>query len=391
MSINTAVRDNIESAIVEMGSTHKERLTVIKGIWVAVVAKQHFLMLGPGGTGKSFLIRDLTSRILGSTLFETQVDETSDPAELLGPVDIRGMKEHGHYRRRTDGFLPTSDFGFIDEFFNSNGPTRHAIMKLLNERMHQEDGHSIPAPLWSAFMGTNKLDADADQAAVWDRIHQRHVIRYVQDRDNIRDMVADSILRRTSDYTEPEKATVKLNELKEAHDEAMRLEVSDNAWDTFLDIKEELLHSGVEVGSRRIAEGMAAVLANAWVNGHEQVTVGDLDVLQHLWWINQSDIESTQKIILGVTNPGEKAALEFLDELEKYRADIRAAQEKDLDDTKKRLVGMEVFKNCKRILQETEDLEEKAKAAGAGTTRIIELRTRTQSFLEEVQSDFFNL
>lgn len=390
--MSTEVRESIETAIVEMASTHKERLSVIKGVWVALIAKQHLLMLGPGGTGKSFLVRDVNSRILGSRLFETQLDETSDPAQVMGPVDVQGIKQ-GSYRRNIEGFLPWADIGFLDEFFNANGPTRHSIMKALNERLREEDGKSIPIPLWSTFMGTNKLDADSDQAAVWDRIHHRYVISYVRERDNILEMARESVRRQVSTYQAPEKASIQLDALKVAHDEALRLErdIPTATLDTFLDIREELLHNGIEIGSRRIAEGLKAVCANAWLNGHTEATIGDLDILQHMWWVLQADIETSQKLILGITNPGEKAALEFLDELETYRADLRAAEDGDLDDTKKRLIGMEIYKNCNRVLKEADALEEKAAAAGAGTLRIKEMRGRTEALLGQVQANIFNL
>ena len=390
-TISTNIRDTIENAIVEMGATHKERLSLVKGLFVALVAKQHLLMLGPGGTGKSFMIRDLASRITDATYFETALDETSDPGQVFGPVDIKAMKDEGKHRRRIDGMLPEADIAFIDEFFNANGPTLHGMMPILNERLYHNNGHPIETPLWSAFMGTNKLNADTDQAATWDRVHHRWVVKYVQERDNIRDMVSESIARRVSGYTEPEKASITLDELKTAHDEAMTLEVPDNTWETFLDIKDELLHKGVEISSRRLAEGMAAVLANAWLNDHDKVSVGDMDVLQNMWWTFQTDVETVQKVVLGATNPGEKAALEFLDELEGYRADLRQAEDQDLDDTKKRLIGMEVFKNSKRIVAEAEQLEEKANAAGASTARIDELKERTQNLMDHVQSNFFGL
>lgn len=383
----------IEQAITEMATTHKERLHVIKGLWISLIARQHLLMLGPGGTGKSFLIRDLASRVADAKYFETALDETSDPGQVFGPVDIKAMKEEGRHRRRTTNMLPEADIGFIDEFFNANGPTLHGMMPILNERIFHNNGKGAPTPLWSAFMGTNKLNVDTDQAPTWDRIHQRYIISYVQGRENRRDMVTDSILRRISTYAPPSKTSIDLDKLRQAHDEAMQLvnHIPASTWDTFIDLRDELLRAGIVVGSRREAEGMAAVLANAWLNGHDEVSVGDLDILQAMWWSLQSEAEEAHKLILGSTNPGEKAALEFLEELETYRADLRSAEEGSLDETKKRLVGMEVFKNCKRVLAEAEDLRTKANAANAATHRISELTERTNQLMEHVQREFFNL
>lgn len=391
MSTTTEIRNNVEKAIVEMGYTHKERLAVIKGMWVALVARQHLLMLGPGGTGKSLLARDVADRIDNAYYFESAGDETSDPGQFFGPVDIKAMKEEGKHRRRITGMLPEADIAFIDEFFNLNGPTLHGMMPILNERYFHNNGQPMETPLWSAFMGTNKLNADTDQAATWDRVHLRYVVKYVQDREAVRDLITDSVNRRVTSYTEPPKATIDLDDLKAAHDEAMTLNVPDNAWETFLDIRDELLNEGVEVSTRRQAEGMVAVLANTWVDGNTEVNTGNLDILQHMWWSYQADMEKVQKIILAATNPGEKAALEYLDEIEQYNQDLREIERQDLDDTKKGLKTMEIIKNTKHVLSEADDLDEKAKAAGASTARIEELRKRATDLKNHIQKEYYGL
>jgi MoxR-like ATPase len=89
----TVVRSNIEKAIDEMALVHKERLSVIQAMWVALIARQHMLFVGSPGTGKSMLSRDGSSRIIGVNHFEMAVDETSDPGQLVGPNDVVGMKD----------------------------------------------------------------------------------------------------------------------------------------------------------------------------------------------------------------------------------------------------------------------------------------------------------
>lgn len=421
-------RDRIEAAITEMALTHRERLPIIKGMFVALLARQHLLMLGPGGTGKSFLVRDLASRIVDSRYFEIAFDETSDPGQAFGPTDIKSMKDRfrvkgifhdtwgdafqhakilasgdievaqtyieqvpGKYRRITTNMLPEAEIAFLDEFFNANGPLLHGLMPILNERLFHNNGTPTATPLWSMFAGTNKLNADADQAALWDRIHHRHVIAPVRGRDNLRQVALDSVTRRVSGFVEADKATIELSELHAAHDEAMRLEMPDNVLDTFMDIKEELFESGIDVSVRRMNEGYAAVLANSWLNGHDAVTTADLDVLQSMWWVLQADADTARGIILGATNPGAKAALELLDQLDRVRAELAVAQNDGRDPKHLRQAGMEAYKNYKRLAQEAEELRVKAVAAGNATDRIDEAIGTATQLTAKVEQEVFNI
>lgn len=392
--ITEDIRLRVEKIKEEQKDLIKERETVIDGAWVARVAQQHFLMLGPGGTAKSFLVRDMVSRITGATLFERALDESSDVSEVLGSPDIKAMVEQGKTRRVLEGTFATATDAFLDEFFNANGVVLHSLQPGLNERIVHNNGQPTSIPLRSAFMGTNKLNADADQAALWDRIHHRHVVKYVADRNNIADMVGGAIARLAvlgrgtgTNLTQVTKVT--LEELDQAFNESLALDVPDPVMGVFLDIRDELNGNGILISDRRVVEGMSAVLANAWINGHETVTVGDLDILQHMWWSLQESAPIARGIILGATNPGEKAALDLLDELDKIRAEIKGAEQ--LDEERKRRVGVEAVRNCDRLLREAQPLLAKATAAGASTARIQETIDKAEALKIEVGKAVFGI
>jgi hypothetical protein len=55
-------------------------------------------------------------------------------------------------------------------------------------------------------MGTNKLNADVDQAALWDRVHHRHQIGFVSDRDNLNALLNEAVLRSVSARTRSRSA-----------------------------------------------------------------------------------------------------------------------------------------------------------------------------------------
>lgn len=386
---NETTQQQVRRIIAEMNETHFERREIIEAIWIAAVAQQHLLMLGPGGTGKSMVSRDFAGRVDGSNYFEIALDETSTPDQILGPPDIKSMVEEGKTRRVTDGMLPTAHYAFLDEFFNANGPALHCMMPILNERIVHNNGKPVPTPLRSAVMGTNKLNADADQAALWDRVHQRHQINFVTDRDNLNALLNAAVLRSVSTYQTPPRTVVSVGDLDMAHDEAMLLPYSDLAADTFLNLHEELARKGTIISTRRAVEGRKAVLASAWLAGHDEVLVGDLSILRHMFWNRQEEVNEVKNTILAACNPGEKAALDFLEQLDKLKVDYQAAC--DLDDIKRNTAAIDVFKKAQSLIEKANPLRETALAAGAGTQRIDDLIDSSKTLRLKIGAECFDM
>lgn len=396
--ITQDINTRVNAIIDEMNTLIKERADVIHGVWVGRIAQEHLLMLGPGGTGKSFLARTTADHIDGSKYFEAAFDETTDPSQVFGPPDIKAMVEDGKTRRVVTNMLPEATDAFLDEFFNANGPLLHTVMPALNERVFHNNGIPSGIPLRQALMGTNKLNADADQAALWDRVHMRYVVDYVAQRKNLADLVSDAVARMaivgrgTTTNLNASKTLVTLDELDQAHKEALALDVPEVVFDTFFDIKDELRGAAqIEVSDRRVVEGMAAVLSNAWVRNHDEVKVADLDILANMWWTVQEQAPKARAVILGVTNPGEKAALDLLDELDKLKKEISDTERADMDDSHKKRVGVEVVKNADKLLREANDHLVKARAAGASTTRIEECIGKADAFKMEVGKSIFGI
>lgn len=399
-AIDQAILTNVQQIITEQNALIKERFDVVRGTWVSLIARQHLLMLGPGGTGKSFLVRNAVSHIDGSKYFEVAVDETTDPSQVFGPPDIKAMVEDGKTRRVPTGMLPEADVAFVDEFFNANGPLLHSIMPALNERLFHNNGQPSEIPLISMFAGTNKLNADADQAALWDRIHHRHVVNYLTSRQSQGEMVGDAIARMAllgrgagTNIAGQQHTLINLDDLRQAHAEALSLDVPDPVMDMFFDIRDELQHgkAKIQISDRRAVEGMVAVMANAWLNNHTSVTVGDLDVLANMWWAVQDQMSEARSVILAATNPGEKAALDLLDSLDELRKEIKQANDSDMDSSRKKRVGVEAVKNADKLLGEAKQHLVKAQAAGTATARLEEVIDKTDAFKVEVGTSIFGI
>ena len=136
VGVTPDVQQRIQAAIAEMRADIKEREALIHDMWVARVGQLHLLMLGPGGTGKSYAVRRLTQHIDRLEVLRAPA-ATRRPTrpQVFGPPDITAMVEDGKARRvLSDMFAECTD-AFLDEFFNANGPLLHSIMPVLNERI----------------------------------------------------------------------------------------------------------------------------------------------------------------------------------------------------------------------------------------------------------------
>ena len=84
-----------------------------------MVARQHCLLVGPPGTGKSALVMDVSNSVKEINYFQWLLGRFTTPEELFGPVSLSEL-EKGVYKRNTDHKMPRAHLSFLDEIFKSN-------------------------------------------------------------------------------------------------------------------------------------------------------------------------------------------------------------------------------------------------------------------------------
>ena len=300
--------------LLQIGSELKqlfvERDSVIADALRALAIGQHILLLGPPGTGKSMIAREICSRIEQGKFFEWLLNRTSDPAEILGPFSIKGM-ERDKFLRKTDGKLPEADIVFLDEVYKANEPTLNILLPLLNERIFFNDGKAVEVPLITLFAASNETSDDDSLKALHDRLVFRHMVNYVQDPANRSIMQQNYVAKRNGKAINKTTTTITVDELIAIRECAAKIPVQKGVYKTFAKLINILAKEGIVVSDRRQNECFKIMQGNAMLMGRSEVVLDDIGALKFVLWEKDKDILLVESEIDKLINP-------FDDEIKGY-------------------------------------------------------------------------
>jgi len=256
-----------------------EREEVIKAIYLSIIARQHTLLIGPPGTGKSALVMDIGRSINNARYFQWLLGRFTTPEEMFGPVSLTEL-EKGVYKRNTDHKMPVSHLSFLDEIFKANSAILNALLTLINERLFYNNGVPIQSPLISVIGASNEYPEDNESLeALFDRFLLRFEVDYIGEDSSFIAMLQGIDVTQPNEY-------LSLNDIDDLQMFTDMTHIPSDVYETLRKIRAELKDEGIRPSDRRFRQSLTILKAKAVLDGRATVEVEDIMLLKDSLWEN---------------------------------------------------------------------------------------------------------
>ena len=264
-----------------------EREKEVDGILVALLSRQHMLMIGPAGTAKSALSVELAKIVQGTEYFQWLLTRFSTPEEVFGPLSLKDL-EKGVYKRNTISKMPEANLVFLDEIFKANSAILNSLLTLINERIFYNNGTPVKVPLISVIGASNEYPEEGEGLeALFDRFLLRFELDYIANELNFVSMMKGT----GQNQVMPSMTMEELLQLQFLTD---IVPIPDEVYETLSEIRNELRDEGIRPSDRRFKQSLSILQAKALLNHRQVVEVSDIAILENVLWetVDQKDAVS---------------------------------------------------------------------------------------------------
>ncbi|KAA3440711.1 AAA domain-containing protein [Rufibacter hautae] len=265
---------------------------IIDLLGISLLAKENMFLLGPPGTAKSAIVRQLSNCLEGGKNFEYLLTRFTEPNEIFGPFDIRQLKE-GELVTNTEGMLPEASLVFLDEIFNANSAILNSLLMALNEKMFRRGKETRTLPALMFVGASNVLPEDEALNALLDRFLIRVNCDYV-DPDLLHEVLLAGWKLENAPATQ--KPTITPEDIIALQKQARLVDLTPIR-KQYVDLVHSLRNTGIKVSDRRAVKLQNLIAASAFICKRTEANVSDLWVLKYIW-----DTEEQIEILEGIIN-----------------------------------------------------------------------------------------
>ncbi|MFS0688957.1 AAA family ATPase [Sporosarcina sp. 179-K 8C2 HS] len=261
-----------------------ERENEVEAILIAILSRQHMLMIGPAGTAKSALSVELAKIVQGTEYFQWLLTRFSTPEEVFGPLSLKDL-EQGVYKRNTSSKMPEANLVFLDEIFKANSAILNSLLTLINERLFYNNGLPVKVPLMSVIGASNEYPEEGEGLeALFDRFLLRFEIDYIADETNFVSMMK-------GEGQHQPMPSMTMEELVQLQFFTDMVAIPEEVYETLSKIRMELRDEGIRPSDRRFKQSLSVLQAKALINQRQFVKVDDIVILENALWetVDQKD------------------------------------------------------------------------------------------------------
>ncbi len=262
---------------------------IVDLLGISLIAKENAFLLGPPGTAKSAIIRQLSDCIEGGRNFEYLLTRFTEPSEIFGPFDIRKLKE-GELVTNTEGMMPEASIVFLDEIFNANSAILNSLLMALNERIFRRGKETRKLPALMFVGASNVLPEDEALNALLDRFLIRIQCEYV-DTDLLGEVLLSGWSMESGETVRPSITPPDIIELQR---QSRKVDLSPIR-KQLVDVVHNLRNTGIKVSDRRAVKIQNLIAASALISNRTTAALSDLWVLKYIW-----DTEEQIEILAGI-------------------------------------------------------------------------------------------
>ncbi|MDG6243151.1 MAG: AAA family ATPase [Methanolobus sp.] len=280
-----------------------EREEIVAVSLLSAISGQSVFLYGPPGTAKSLIARRLSKLFKDTTHFEYLMQSFSTPEDVFGPVSIQELKKD-NYVRKTDGYLPTADFAFLDEIWKSSPAILNTLLTIINERIYRNNGKDEKVPLKALIAASNETPpANQGLEALYDRFVMRIVVNPLQEKENFKKLLEGGPV--STDIDVAEGLQFSHAQWEQFPDEIHKITISKEVFAIINSIRasiDEFNKANPEIHvyvSDRRWQKMAFVLkASAFLCDRNEVIPVDTFILRHCLWTLEENRELIDRIVV---------------------------------------------------------------------------------------------
>lgn len=295
------IKHKLAALLAQLNEGLVERDEAMKLALLSLLAGENILLVGPPGTAKSLISRQVAKALKdddkeGSSHFEYLLTKFSTPEEIFGPLSISKLKED-RFERNTAGYLPSVQVAFLDEIFKASSSILNALLTILNERIYHNGAAVQKVPLRSLIAASNELPIGQEElSALYDRFLLRSFVDYVSE-DNLHKLFT----LENSEHLE-HLTPLRLGELAEFDKQVTSVKIPELIQETILDIwkkHNELFKEDRREGlsDRRLVKVIHLLKVSALSNDRGEVDLSDLMLLRYCLWSHLDNIGKINTVI----------------------------------------------------------------------------------------------